>query len=292
MEQLMPVFYVLVGIVGLCVGSFLNVVIYRVPNKMSISFPPSHCPKCDHKLAWYDNIPVLSYLILGGKCRYCHEPISPRYICVELLNTILWLTAFALFNAEIAHFLIVAAILSVLICVAFIDFDCGIIPDRFIIVLLVLLALSFIFDSSVTPAQRGIGFGAVLVFFGLIYIAFLFLVKKEGLGIGDIKLMTVCGGLLGFANAFLALLIASVSASIVLVGVTLAKMKGKNASASVAKEGAEEGEGKNDADVEVKSGEKSAPTEYPFAPFLAAGTAIALLFGDIIIKAYFGLFGL
>ena len=82
---------VLTALLGLCVGSFLNVVIYRVPNGMSIAMPPSHCPKCGYKLKWYDNIPVLSYIILGGKCRSCKEPISPRYTIVELLIMLLWL---------------------------------------------------------------------------------------------------------------------------------------------------------------------------------------------------------
>ena len=91
------IIYTLVAIIGLCVGSFLNVVIYRVPLEMSIAFPGSHCPKCDYELRWYDNIPVLSYLILKGKCRKCHEPISIRYTLVEIANMVLWIVCAILF---------------------------------------------------------------------------------------------------------------------------------------------------------------------------------------------------
>ena len=78
--------YIMASVVGLCVGSFLNVVIYRLPNKMSLAFPPSHCTSCDYTLKWYDNIPVLSYIMLGGKCRGCKSRISPRYMLVEIFN--------------------------------------------------------------------------------------------------------------------------------------------------------------------------------------------------------------
>ena len=89
--------YVLSGILGLCVGSFLNVVIYRWPNNMSIAKPSSHCPTCKYELRWYDNIPVLSYLMLGGKCRSCKTHISFRYTAVEVANTVLWLLCAFLF---------------------------------------------------------------------------------------------------------------------------------------------------------------------------------------------------
>ena len=97
METVYLVFtYVLTGLLGLCIGSFLNVVIYRVPLGMSVVYPPSHCPKCDYKLKWYDNIPVLSYCLLGGKCRSCGEHISFRYTVVELANMLLWLASVSL----------------------------------------------------------------------------------------------------------------------------------------------------------------------------------------------------
>ena len=96
-DYILIVTYILSGLIGLCVGSFLNVVIYRIPNNMNLSKPASHCPKCDYQLHWYDNIPVLSYLMLGGKCRKCKQPISIRYMLVELSNMLLWLLAVYLF---------------------------------------------------------------------------------------------------------------------------------------------------------------------------------------------------
>ena len=89
--------YILSGLLGLCVGSFLNVVIYRLPNNMSLANPGSHCTSCQYSLRWYDNIPVVSYLLLGGKCRKCKSRISPRYMLVELLNSVLWVLSVALF---------------------------------------------------------------------------------------------------------------------------------------------------------------------------------------------------
>ena len=102
--------YVFAGLFGICIGSFLNVVIYRVPNGMSVAFPGSHCPKCGYQLKWYDNIPVLSYLMLGGKCRGCKERISPRYATVELANMLLWLLSVALFWERSIVFACVAAL--------------------------------------------------------------------------------------------------------------------------------------------------------------------------------------
>ena len=95
--------YILAGLIGLCVGSFLNVVIYRVPNGMNISKPASHCTKCGYELRWYDNIPILSYLMLGGKCRKCKEHISIRYTLVEIFNMLLWLLSVYLFLKKVLY---------------------------------------------------------------------------------------------------------------------------------------------------------------------------------------------
>ena len=92
--------YVIASLLGLCVGSFLNVVIYRLPRKMSLAFPGSHCTSCTYKLKWYDNIPVISWLMLGGKCRKCKQPISVRYTVVEAANAAFWLLSVALFWKE------------------------------------------------------------------------------------------------------------------------------------------------------------------------------------------------
>ena len=124
--------YILAGLIGLCVGSFLNVVIYRVPNEMSLSKPRSHCPKCDCVLHWYDNIPILSYIMLGGKCRNCKESISIRYTLVEILNMLLWiLSVYLFYEVSIVYCIISMICCSLLICVFFIDLEHMLIFNRF-----------------------------------------------------------------------------------------------------------------------------------------------------------------
>ena len=258
-EQFLVFFFA--GIFGLCVGSFLNVVIYRVPNGMSVAFPPSHCPNCDYQLKWYDNVPVLSYLFLGAKCRNCKQPISFRYTAVELLNAVLWLGAVWLFWAQsIVYAVLVAFASSVLVCIAFIDIEHKLIFDRFNIALLALAVVAMFFDKNVIWWEKLIGFGAGIVFFvGVFYVAQA-IYKKEALGGGDVKLGAVMGLLLGWKSFLLAMLVATVSASIILI--ILQK---------------------------VTHEEKS--KEYPFAPFLVLGCFVGLFFGDVIVSAYLSLLG-
>ena len=118
-DFVLTVIYILTGVVGLCVGSFLNVVIYRVPEGMSLAKPDSHCPKCKYKLKWYDNIPILSYIILGGKCRGCGERISFRYTAVEIANTLLWLLSAFLFVEKSIVFAVMAALASSIFIIVF-----------------------------------------------------------------------------------------------------------------------------------------------------------------------------
>lgn len=194
--------YILTGLLGLCIGSFLNVVIYRVPLGMSVVYPPSHCPKCDYKLKWYDNIPVLSYCLLGGKCRGCGEHISFRYTVVELANMLLWLASVFLFFSFDAYGIIktvcVMVLSSVLICVFFIDLEHKIIPDRFSVILAVLGVILTVSDALLTDGRwtdHLIGFAVGGGFFLLIYYLALWIYKREGLGFGDVKLMAAAGTL-------------------------------------------------------------------------------------------------
>lgn len=258
--------YVFAGLFGICIGSFLNVVIYRVPNGMSVAFPGSHCPKCGYQLKWYDNIPVLSYLMLGGKCRGCKGRISPRYATVELANMLLWLLSVALFwERSIVFACITAFASSLMICVFYIDIDHKLVFDRFVIMIGVLGIVAIFFDPSYAWYSHLIGGVAGFVTFYLIAWGFEKLRGIEGLGGGDIKLTAVCGLLLGWERLLLSVLIAAVSASVVLV--ILSKR------------------------AERKSGD-GAEIEYPFAPFLTSGFAIAMFFGDTIINWYLALIGL
>lgn len=253
--------YVMTGLIGLCVGSFLNVVIYRLPNNMSLSKPASHCTTCDYQLKWYDNIPVLSYIILGGKCRKCGERISPRYISVEILNAALWLLSVALFWEKNPVYAAISAItMSVLICIFFIDLEHLLIYNRFLVIIALVGVVAIFFDRYTRWYDHIIGsvaFGAVFL---LIYYGAIWVLKREGLGFGDVKFAFAAGLLLGWQRMLFAMLIASVSASIVLVILR-----------------------------RVRDDEKE--HEYPFGPFISVGIAVALFFGAPIINWYLGLIG-
>ena len=256
--------YSLTALIGLCVGSFLNVVIYRVPKNMSLIKPPSHCPKCGYFLRWYDNVPVLSYLFLGGKCRKCREHISFRYTAVELINTVLWgLCIFLFWNKSIPFACIAAVASSVFLCVFFIDLEHKLIFDRFVLILLALGVASMFLDPDFGWRSHLIGGISGFVAFYLIALAFRLIRHKEGLGGGDIKLTAVAGLLLGWQRLILSILIASISASVVLLILTYRAKKKQN-----------------EQDI-----------EYPFAPFLTTAFLISLFFGSAILSFYLGLLG-
>ncbi len=246
---------ILAGVVGLCVGSFLNVVIYRVPLGMSLATPPSHCPKCNYQLKWYDNIPVLSYCLLGGKCRKCKEPISFRYTAVEIANMLLWLLAAFFYRENVVYMGIAMLTSSVAICIFFIDIEHMIIPDRFQIILGILGVLSIFVDKMWVWYDHLIG--AAVGFASFYAIGFLVgkAVGREALGGGDIKLAAVSGLLLGWEKFLLMMLLSSISASIVMT---------------------------------VKR-RKKGEVEVPFGPFLSAGLLISLFVGDILIDGYLSL---
>ena len=253
--------YVLSGIFGLCVGSFLNVVIYRLPNKMSLAKPNSHCPTCKYELRWYDNIPVLSYVMLGGKCRKCKTHISFRYTAVELANTVLWLLCTFLFwEKSIPLACIYMIVCSVFLCVFFIDLEHQIIFDRFQIILLVLGVASIFFDKDYGWLSHVIGGASGFALFYLISWGFEKLCGKEGLGGGDVKLAGVVGLLLGWERFLLGLLLATIPAAVIMLILSKGK-KGEN-------------------------------RQFPFAPFLVVGFGASMLFGTQIIDWYLYLLGL
>ena len=251
--------YILAGILGLCVGSFLNVVIYRLPNGMNLNRPGSHCTKCDYSLKWYDNVPVLSYLLLGGKCRKCKAPISPRYMIVEIVNAVLWLLSTKMFwGSSPVYACAVAVACSALICIFFIDLEHMLIYNRFT-VLVALCGVVGMFTRSGTSWQDRL-IGAVaggVVFLGLYYGAIAAL-KQEGIGFGDVKYAAAAGLRLGWQKLLLAVLVASVVGAVVMV-------------------------------ITNRLTKAEKRKEYPFGPYLVAGTLIALFIGDSVISWYLGL---
>ncbi len=247
------------NVLGLCVGSFLNVVIYRLPLKMSLSKPSSHCTTCDYVLRWYDNIPVISYIMLGGKCRSCKERISPRYMLVELANGILWLLCVILFWKQSPVYAVLTALaITVMICIFFIDLEHLIIFNRFSIAL-ALLGVGCIFTDPYTVwYDHLIGALAGALLFLLIYFGAILVLKKEGMGFGDVKLAAAGGLLLGWQRFIFAIIVASVTASIVLL---IIRIKNKH----------EKGR------------------EYPFGPFIVLGITLSLFVGAPIMDWYIGL---
>lgn len=255
-EYMMIVTYILAGLVGLCVGSFLNVVIYRVPNNMSLAKPASHCPKCGYVLHWYDNIPILSYLMLGGKCRGCKEHISIRYTLVEIFNMLLWLLSVYLFWEESIVYSVIAMLASsLLICIFFIDLEHMLIFNRFSISIAVLGIVAMFFDNFTSIADHIIGGVVGGGLFVLLYFASIWILKKEGFGWGDVKLVAAAGLLLGWQKLIFAMLVASVIGSIVLLLIRA-----------------------------IKNDEQG--KEYPFAPFIVAGIMVAMFVGTNVIEWY------
>lgn len=251
--------YALAGLLGLCVGSFLNVVIYRVPRKMSLAYPGSHCTTCDYSLKWYDNIPVISWLLLGGKCRKCRQPISFRYTAVELANMVLWLLSVAVFWRENPIYAITSAFAcSVAICIFFIDLEHMLIYNRFILLLAAAGIVAMFYDRSTKPTEHIIGALVGGGVFALLYFGAIALLKREAMGFADVKFAAAAGLFLGWKKLLLAVLVASVIGSIVLVILNRAKNQERT-------------------------------TEYPFGPFLVGGMLIAMLFGAPIIDWYVGL---
>lgn len=248
--------YLLTGLLGLCVGSFLNVVIYRLPEGMSLAKPASHCPQCGYQLKWYDNIPLLSYLFLGGKCRSCKKHIPFRYTAVELANMVLWLLCAWCFGFDhLVYVILCAAVCSVCLCVFFIDLEHQIIYDRFQIILLVAAVASLWFDPTTIWWSHFIGgIGGFALFWLVGKLAGKFY-GREALGGGDIKLAGVMGLFLGWQKLILAVLVASVGASIVLM--FLRRYRGDDKQ-----------------------------REYPFAPFLTVGFVLTMFLGTPVIEWY------
>ncbi|MEO5357326.1 MAG: prepilin peptidase [Nitrospirae bacterium YQR-1] len=255
-------YYILAFSFGLVIGSFLNVCIYRLPIEKSIVSPLSSCPHCHSFIRPWDNIPVLSYIILWGKCRNCKESISLRYPLIELLNALLYVFTLYKFQAT-PHSIFYMAFLSALIIIIFIDFDHMIIPDVITIpgAIAGVIAASFILPDVFNPALRlgfvnsliGLGVG-----FGIFYtIAFLGekILKKEAMGGGDIKMMAMTGAVLGWKAVLLATFAGSFIGSV--YGISVIIVKGRDWQSKI-----------------------------PFGPFLAIGTLISLYFGRELLFLY------
>ena len=215
-------------IIGLAVGSFLNVIIYRLPNNKSIVKPRSKCTGCNTQITWYDNIPVISYIILLGKCRNCKDPISIRYPLIELICGLMTIMLLSIYGPSY-EFIVIVLLCYMLIAITFIDIDHFIIPNGFIIFgfIISIVAHSLkLLPITILEGLYGLfAFGGTLFIMGLIGTwAF----KKEALGFGDVKLGLVLGSFLGVELSLLALFLSFIFAAIMSIILLLAKEVGED----------------------------------------------------------------
>ncbi|ADL68795.1 Prepilin peptidase [Thermoanaerobacterium thermosaccharolyticum DSM 571] len=211
----MFILYLLVFIFGTIIGSFLNVVIYRLPRNESLVYPPSHCTKCKNELKPYDLVPILSYMILKGRCRYCGDKISIRYPIVELITGLIYLILFIYFGISIKS-LSYAFLASLLIVITFIDIEHKIIPNKIILTGLIAGAIFRVLMFNYGVWDYIVGFflgGGVLLLISLL--------SGGGMGGGDIKLMALIGLFIGWkltiSTLFIAVLLGAVGGIILIV---------------------------------------------------------------------------
>jgi leader peptidase (prepilin peptidase) / N-methyltransferase len=236
---------------GLLIGSFLNVVAWRLPRGQSLVRPRSQCPGCGTQVKPYDNVPVVSWLLLRGRCRGCGEKISARYPIVEAVTAALYVLVVALKHDDALQLVLGLVLVTFLVPIAAIDLDHKIIPNRLTAPAAVLaIALVAVLDVKHLPEYLIAGFGALLFFY------LPALIHNKGMGMGDVKLAGVLGLYLGRTVApalFIALILG------VVVGAAVIASKG------------------------VSDGRR---TKVPFGPFLAAGALIAFFVGDGIVDSY------
>lgn len=245
-------------VLGLVIGSFLNVCIYRVPRELSVVSPPSSCPNCKTPIKPWDNIPVISYLLLAGKCRKCGEKISLRYPAVELLNGLMYAAVFYHFGIG-WHLPLLFALVSSMIVITFIDLDFQIIPDVITLPGMIIgLAASHFITPDPFARYSLLGFGSSLIglLAGGVSFYLIAVLSKGGMGGGDVKMMAMVGSFMGWKGVFLTTLAGSLSGS--LIGIGLMIFKGKDRK-----------------------------TKIPFGPFLALGSLLTLFFGRMIFDWYF-----
>lgn len=201
--------YIVVFVYGLLIGSFLNVLIYRIPKKENIAVVRSHCMKCNYQLKWYDLVPLFSWLFLRGKCRNCGEKISIQYPLIEAVNGLLYLLVFYMFGLSIES-LLYCLLFSALLALSVIDFRTYEIPVGFNYFILILGLVRLVTDYG-NWSNYVIGFLAVSTFLFIIIVAS----KGRAMGGGDMKLMATCGLLIGWKLIILAFLLGCILGSII-----------------------------------------------------------------------------
>jgi leader peptidase (prepilin peptidase)/N-methyltransferase len=258
-------------LIGIFIGSFLNVIIDRLPRKETIAKGRSYCEFCKKELSWYDLIPLLSFLMLKGKCRYCHKKLSLYYPIIELSTGILfaltysWVLKIYPLPFSFYHLIYYLIIISAFIIILFEDLKFGIIPDKVVFPAIVITLFYLIFNSQFVMLRIAGGsifnylFSAILT---CTFFLILFLITKgKGMGFGDVKLAFLLGLILGFPKIILALYLAFLTGAI--VGIILILWKKK----------------------------RSIKETIPFGPFLIAGSLLSLFLGDLILPGIISFLG-
>ncbi len=246
--------YIIVFLYGIVIGSFLNVLIYRLPKKENIAVVRSHCMSCGYQLEWYDLVPVFSWLALGGKCRVCREKISVQYPLIEALNGVLYLVVFHQFGVSVES-LLYCLLFSALLALSVIDFRTYEIPVGFNYFILTLGLIRVVTDWK-NWATYVIGFLAVSACLYLLYIVS----GGRAIGGGDVKLMATCGLLIGWKLIILAFLLGCILGSVI----HIIRMRVTNEDHVLA-----------------------------MGPYLSMGVALAVLYGEAFLRWYIhGLLGL
>ncbi len=263
--------YIVLFIFGLVFGSFFNVLIYRLPLDQSVVFPPSRCPKCRAFIRWYDNIPLVSWVLLGAKCRECKTAISIRYPMVELCGGLIFAgvpllghtvgyTRVMPSQITVWHDVIAVAVVSVLFIMLVIDFDHQIIPDQLSIAMLALGWLGvFVLHPGFSPGWLS----SIIGMFVLSLFFFIFALLLGGFGMGDVKLAVGMGALLGWEVLIVAAMLSFFVGGVVAIVYALYLLSKKK----------------------LRSG-----IPIPFGPYLAVATFISLFWGHRILSWYMGFF--
>lgn len=245
--------YILIFLLGLCVGSFCNVLIYRIPKGEEFVKTGSHCMQCGHNLRWFELIPVASWLVQGGKCRSCGGKLSAQYPVVEALNGVMWLVTAVLYRGDWITTVLYCVLYSMLMVLSVIDWRTFTIPNGINLVILLLGVVRL-----VTDLQNWLTYLIGMLAVGLVFFLLHVLTGGRGLGMGDVKLVAAAGLLLGWPKMLLAVLVGSLAGALI-------------------------------HSVRMKHG---ADRKLAFGPYLAAGIWLSALVGGRIITAYLGLFGL
>jgi len=247
----------ILALLGLAVGSFLNVCIHRLPRNQSLNSPPSRCPSCEYRLRWFDNIPVLSYVLLGGRCRKCRAPISIRYPVVELITMALFIIHGVVFgwSALLVPRLVFACAMVVLFAI---DLEHQLLPNVITLPGIVVgVIASAVLPPGIVDALIGVLIGGgVLWLIGEAYFRYS---GQEGMGGGDVKMLAMIGAFLGWKLVLVTLVLSSIAGS--LIGLAVIAFR--------------------------KGGMKYA---LPYGTFLALGALVASLAGETIVNWYVGLY--